>query len=133
VRVEEDTYTTGEAGRILRVSESRVRQMLAAGVLEGERDLNGRWRIPQRAVHERMERAPREPRTTPTADVGELIDRIARLEHALGRAQVTAELTEEAHSTTQQALQRERERADRLEAELEAERSKGFWRRLFGR
>lgn len=53
------------------------------------------------------------------------------------------ELTARAESTLREQLERERERADRLEqaqeeanrlrTELEAERSKGFWRRLFGR
>lgn len=52
------------------------------------------------------------------------------------------ELTAQAESTLREQLERERERADRLESaqeeanrlrgELEAERSKGFWRRLFG-
>lgn len=49
------------------------------------------------------------------------------------------ELTEKADSTLREQLERERERADRLEeraeklrGELEAERSKGFWARLFG-
>jgi len=130
--VAEDTYTTGEAARILRVTESRVRQMLKTGALEGTRDLNERWRIPQHAVHTRLDRrGPRESRA-PAADVEGLIDRIATLERELGRSEVRAELTEQAHSTAQDALRRERERADRLEAELEAERSKGFWARLFG-
>ena len=47
--------------------------------------------------------------------------------------------TEEALSTLEEqarALRKERDRQgeeqDRLVAELEAERSKGFWRRLFG-
>jgi len=49
------------------------------------------------------------------------------------------ELTEQTDSTLREQLERERERADRLEDragqlrnELEAERSKGFWARLFG-
>jgi len=49
------------------------------------------------------------------------------------------ELTEKADSTLREQLERERARADRLEKraeqvrdELEAERSKGFWQRLFG-
>jgi excisionase family DNA binding protein len=132
--VEEDTYTTGEAARILRVTESRVRQMLAAGELEGGRDLNGRWRIPQRAVHERMDARPREPRESRGAavDAGELIERIARLERELGRAEERGELTEQAHSTTREQLERERERADRLESELAELRGRGFWARLFG-
>jgi hypothetical protein len=59
---------------------------------------------------------------------------------------IRLELTERAESTLREALEREREKADqlikerqqaqeeanRLRTELEAERSKGFWRRLFG-
>jgi hypothetical protein len=50
------------------------------------------------------------------------------------------ELTERTESSLREDLEREREErreareeAERLRAELEAERSKGFWRRLFGR
>jgi len=43
----EDYYTTGEAARILKVTEARVRQMLGAGELEGTRDpVSDRSRIP---------------------------------------------------------------------------------------
>jgi excisionase family DNA binding protein len=129
--VAEETYNTTEAARVLRVTESRVRQLLAAGELEGTRDRNGRWQLPQRAVHERMERrAPRESPGRPNAR--ELIDRIATLERELGRVEVRAELTEQAHSTTQDDLRRERERAERLESELAELRARGFWARLFG-
>jgi hypothetical protein len=38
-----------------------------------------------------------------------------------------------ARSTLEESLQRERERADRLEEELREERGRGFWGRLFGR
>jgi excisionase family DNA binding protein len=130
--VAEDIYTTGEAARILRVTESRVRQMLKDGELEGSRDVNGRWQIPQHAVHARLDRrGPREVRA-PSADVEGLIDRIATLERELGRVEVRAELTEQAHSTTQDDLRRERERAERLESELAELRARGFWARLFG-
>jgi excisionase family DNA binding protein len=130
--VVEDTYTTGEAARILRVTESRVRQMLKTGELEGTRDLNERWRIPQHAVHTRLDRrGPRESRA-PAADVEGLIDRVATLERELGRVEVRAELTEVAESTAREQLDRERERADRAEAELADMRRRGFWTRLFG-
>ena len=127
-----------EAAKLLGISGSRVRQLLTSGELEGERGtLSDRWRVSRVSVHARREERGTHARTpsssAPSADVGPLIDRIAALEHKLGRAEVTAELTEQAHSTTQDALRRERERADRLEAELEAQRSKGFWARLFGR
>jgi excisionase family DNA binding protein len=132
--VVEDTYTTGEAARILRVTESRVRQMLKAGELEGSRDVNERWRIPQRAVHERMDARPREPRESRGAAVavGELIERLAQAEHARGQAEARLQLTEDAESTTREALERERERADRAERELAELRGRGFWARLFG-
>ena len=131
----EESYTTGEAARILRVSESRVRQLLAGGELEGTRDVNGRWRMPQRAVHERLDARPREPRAPQqgtSVDVGELIERLAQAEHARGQAEARLQLTEHAHSTTQDDLRRERERAERLESELAEMRSRGFWARLFG-
>jgi len=136
----EDYYTTGEAARILKVTDARVRQMLGASELEGTRDpVSDRWRIPQRAVHARLEqRRPSEaPRTS--ADAREWIERVAVLERELGRLEGRLQLTEEADSTLRDSLERERERADRLEeraeqlrGELEVERSKGFWARLFG-
>ena len=132
--VDEDTYTTGEAARILRVTESRVRQMLKAGELEGSRDVNERWRIPQRAIHERLDARPREPRESRGAavDVDALIERLAQAEHARGRAEQRLELTEHAESTMREQLERERERADRAERELAELRGLGFWARLFG-
>jgi hypothetical protein len=42
------------------------------------------------------------------------------------------ELTAQAESTLRGQLDQEREETERLRSELEAERSKGFWRRLFG-
>ena len=138
--MEGDYYTTGEAARILKVTEARVRQMLGAGEMEGSRDpVSDRWRIPQHAVHARLEqRRPSEaPRTS--ADAREWIERVAVLERELGRLEGRLQLTDVAESTLRDQLERERERADRLEdraeklrGELEAERSKGFWARLFG-
>jgi len=49
--VEEDTYTTGQAARILKVTDRGVRKMIDRGELEAEADGRGRHRIPQRAVH----------------------------------------------------------------------------------
>jgi excisionase family DNA binding protein len=53
-------YTPAEAALVLRVSPTRVRQLLQDGELEGERDEVGHWLIPARAVHERLERLRRE-------------------------------------------------------------------------
>jgi excisionase family DNA binding protein len=135
-----DYYTTGEAARVLGVTESRIRQMLLAGELEGERDpTTERWRIPQHAVHARLEtRRPRELRGS-SLSASEWADRVQGLAHEVGRLRGRLELTEQAESTLRGSLERERERADRLEEraeqlrnELEAERTKGFWARLFG-
>jgi excisionase family DNA binding protein len=139
--MEGDYYTTGEAARILKVTEARVRQMLGAGEMEGSRDpVSDRWRIPQRAVHDRLEQ--RRPSVTPStsADAREWIERAMELERRLGSVEGRLEITELAESTLREQLERERERADQLDeraeqlrSELEAERSKGFWARLFGR
>jgi hypothetical protein len=47
-------------------------------------------------------------------------------------SEARAELAERAESTLREQLERERERADRLETELQQERSKGCWVRSFG-
>jgi hypothetical protein len=47
-------------------------------------------------------------------------------------SEARAELTEWAESTLREHLEIERERADRLETELQQERSKGCWVRPFG-
>jgi excisionase family DNA binding protein len=54
------SYTPTQAALILRVSPTRVRQLLQDGELEGERDEAGHWLIPARAVHDRLERLRRE-------------------------------------------------------------------------
>jgi excisionase family DNA binding protein len=128
-----DYYTTTEAAKLLGVGDSRVRQMLLAGELEGERDpVSDRWRIPQHAVLAR--RVERKPQETPKSPVDALdwLEKVEALRQQLGRMEGRLELTAQAESTLRESLERERERADRLEAALEAERSKGFWARLFG-
>jgi hypothetical protein len=42
------------------------------------------------------------------------------------------ELTEQTRSSAEEEARRLREENDRLKAELEAERGKGFWQRLLG-
>jgi excisionase family DNA binding protein len=59
-RNEDFSYTPAQAALILRVSPTRVRQLLQEGELEGERDEAGHWLIPARAVHDRLERLRRE-------------------------------------------------------------------------
>src|SRR5215210_8936745 len=110
--VEGDTYTVAETAKILRYTERHVRKLLADGELAGERDEeNGRWRVYQHSVHAMLPERPsrvdrlREPLEAPerVRDLEErmqaLNDRIAALQHDLGRAQTRAELTELAEST----------------------------------
>jgi excisionase family DNA binding protein len=54
--VEEATYTTGQAAKILKVSDSYLRRLVRSGELEALQDeVNGRYLIPQRAVHAMLE------------------------------------------------------------------------------
>ena len=145
------TYTAAEAARILRLSSQRVRQLLASGELRGVRDEVGHWEVDARSVHELLNER-REAFSEALEDLlrlSELEAEVRELRYLLGRAEGRLELakgTESALRAEQEGLQeelaRERERADRLKGaqeeadrlreELEAERSKGFWRRLFG-
>jgi hypothetical protein len=59
-RNDDFSYTPAQAALILRVSPTRVRQLLQDGELEGKHDEAGHWLIPTRAVHERLERLRRE-------------------------------------------------------------------------
>ncbi len=136
---EEETYTAPEAAKILRLSERRVQQMLQQGELPGTKLDNGQWAIPKHAVHSRKDETRSKRRKRPPAAwkdgriPADLINELRGLERTVGALQARLELTEVAESTLREQLARERERADRLEAQLEAERSKGFWSRLFGR
>ncbi len=115
-----DFYTPSEVAQILGVPLRRVLERSAAGEIEAEKDpRTGRWRIPKDSLN-----------ASETERLTELLT-----EEVWARLQTT----EEALSTLEEqarALRKERDRLreerDRLVAELEAERSKGFWRRLFG-
>ncbi len=71
--------------------------------------------------------------------IRDLVTRLEARSAEAADARARLELTERAESTLRGDLERERaervrvqEEAGRLHEELEAERSKGFWRRLFG-
>jgi hypothetical protein len=141
-----ETYTPIEAGRVLGVSDERIRQLIDAGEIAGEKRA-GRWHVYRVSVHHQLEqrgspRARRSRQRSPHSGedaARELRARVEDLSYRLGRSEARAELTEQAESTIRETLQRERERADGLEAELretrdqlEASRRRGFWSRLFG-
>jgi len=113
--------------------------MLESGELEGEKDESGRWRIPQRVIHELLpSRPPRKATNNGTfaahqeflevsESAVEIQLRMEALQRELGRLEGRLELTAVAESTMRESLERERERADaereRAEAlELEVER-----------
>jgi excisionase family DNA binding protein len=146
---EKERYSASEAAKVLKLSTRRVRQLAETEEIEGTRDAEGNWRLDKASVHtfrdDRRSRKPREGprRRSKRSDSSTAWDRVTELERALGRLEgemrARAELTATTESTLRESLEREKERADRLEEraeklrdELEAERSKGFWGRLFG-
>ena len=145
--MEEDTYTTAQAARILKVTDRGVRKMIDRGELEARQDERGRHLILQRAVHAMLEerRAVGEGGVSSVEisrsaeEARELRERVEGLQRELGRLEGRLELTERTESTMREERERlaqllEEERAERrrLQEELNTERSKGFWQRLFG-
>lgn len=126
----EPYYTPTQAARILGMSDRWVRKELAEGRMEGEQDHRGRWYIPARVVEERrvatdkqrdyFQRGAdlargaagtvyRDVASQPETNryildmLAEAVERNERLQYELGRAQARAEM---------------------LQTELDAERSK---------
>ncbi len=114
------TYTAAEAARILRLSSQRVRQLLASGELRGVRDEVGHWEVDSRSVHALLDER-REVLFGALEDpqrLSELEAEVRELRYFLGRAEARLEMPAQLESVLREALERERERADRLEAEL---------------
>jgi excisionase family DNA binding protein len=184
---EGDYYSAHEAARLLGLSPARVRQMLRAGELEGERGpermegVPGPWRIPAAAVSAYMEahqaleaaeaqetvalprqeilpsRAPQAPRLSPEGQpqeekapsesterlsegLGALRDKIEEIIEELDLLESRLEAAEVEHIGVREAASREKERAEKLQAELKAQRAgkrgerpgTSWRRRLFG-
>lgn len=132
--MEEDYYTVQEAAKVLRTTERTVRRRLQRGDLDGTRDpTTGRWRVEARSVTAALpDRPPKESQEaleSSQEDAG-LRERVESLQRELGRLEGRLEITEVAESTLREQLQRERERADRLEEELRDAR-RPWWRKLF--
>jgi excisionase family DNA binding protein len=140
----EETYTTGQAARILKVTDRGVRKMIDRGELGAHQDKRGRHLIPQRAVHAVLEerRASGEISAEgheSSEEARQLRERVEGLQRELGRLEGRLELTERTESTLREERERlerlldgERSERQRLQEELDAERARGFWRRLFG-
>jgi hypothetical protein len=148
---------TTVAGKALGVSPRTVISYIKKGLLEGKAEGEGvkrTWYVSIDSLNTLRVQRLAEGNTAEdfhegsaeniAEGIAEAMENIsARLAEESARAaefRVRFELTERAESTLREALQRERERADQqreraeqLQAELEAERSKGFWQRMFGR
>ncbi len=135
---EAESYTVQEAARILRATERTVRRRLERGGLEGTRDpTSGRWRVAAHSVTAAMpERPPKASQEPPQAakEAEGLRARLEDLQRQLGRLEGQRELEAATQSTLREQLQREQERADRLEEELRDARqaARPWWRRIFG-
>jgi len=132
--------TTRQAARALGVIPRQVRNYIAAGELEGRKEgkgVNERWLVTISSVETLRQKRHSEGRmpgqfrdvagdmaeagqsTGETAAlIRELAARLEDVQYEFGRAEARLELTGQAESTLREALERERERADRLEAEL---------------
>ena len=132
--------TTRQAGRALGVIPRQVRNYIAAGDLEGRKEgkgVNERWLVSISSVEALRQTRHSEGKLPgqyrDVADEGaeagqgagesaalvrELAARLEDVQYELGRAEARLELTGQAESTLQEALERERERADRLEGKL---------------
>jgi len=139
----EDFYSVDEAARVLKLTPGRIRQMLRAGELEGisPEDSGGRgWKIPMHAVHDRDRpaRVGQAPEALGAPErLSDLEVEVRDLRYQLGLSRGRIELTEKAESTLREALEREKERADsereraeKLQAELDRARQP-WWRRMF--
>lgn len=144
-----DTYTTGQAAKILKVSDSYVRRLVRSGEIEALQDDNGRYLIPQRVVHAMLEERREDALGLSEApsEAADLRRRVGiDLQRELGRLEGRLELTEKTESSMREERERliaqlEEERTERrrllleLEAAYERERQArvSWWRRLLGR
>ena len=137
--------TTRQAARALNVMPRQVRNYIAAGDLEGRKEGKGvteRWVVSISSVETLRQKRHSEGKLpgqyrdvadeaedtgqstgNAAALIRELAERLEDAQYELGRAEAQLELTAQAESTLQEALERERERADRLEAELREARN----------
>src|SRR5215218_8173823 len=99
--------------------------MIDRGELEANQDERGRHLIPQRAVHAMLEErragvgeSSTEETSRSAEEARELRERVEGLQRELERLE--------------QLLGEERAERRRLQEQLDAERSRGFWQRLFG-
>lgn len=126
-----DTFTSGQASRLLKVSNRRVRQMAAEGTLEARRETDGSWKFDQASVLAARKRklGGGSSKGSPGGSVIDLTDIAVLVREALAeelpRALEAATSAERlAREQAQEALFEAKARADAAEAritELEAQ------------
>src|SRR5918993_395245 len=139
--------TTQVAADALGVDPRTVRTYISRGILkakvEGEGvekaysvDIDSLYAL--RDARKSSGKGPREIRekSVDAEDFAELIrdltTQVVKTSSEAAALRTRLQLTEQAHSSLEEEARALREERDRLRAELEAERSKGFWARLFG-
>ena len=124
----DDFYSPAQAARVLGVTPTRVRQLLQAGELEGERDGADHWSIPASAVVDRLDRLRRERFVEAAGydpvSARELQERAEVLQRELGRLEgrLESEVNTRRYLEADRALlakRLERERLRREEVERE--------------
>ena len=136
--------TTAAAAKALNVSPRTIRLYIEKGELEGrlEEGTDKRiWLVSIDSLNTlRAKRgtsgivpdeSPEIAETVPEA-MRELALRLESRAAEAAELRTRLELTEKTQSTIEQERNQLQERVEKLETELEAERSKGFWQRLFG-
>ena len=136
--------TTAAAAKALNVSPRTIRLYIEKGELEGrlEEGTDKRiWLVSVDSLNTlRAKRgtsgivpdeSPEIAETVPEA-MRELAFRLESRAAEAAELRTRLELTEKTQSTIEQERNQLQERVEKLETELEAERSKGFWQRLFG-
>jgi len=138
--------TTDVAARAVRVSPRTIRRFIERGLLEAKPDGEGverRWLVSVDSLHALRAARTESAKTVREEDADIIPDNVAdvlrdmaaRIEARTAEAvemRTRLELTEQTRSSAEEEARRLREENDRLKAELEAERGKGFWNRLFG-
>ncbi len=152
-----DFYTLPEAARVLEIPQRLLLGKLETGEIEGEQDpQSSRWKIPKHAVDELVSAGP--PPEGPAEEefpgqspemIRELVDELGNLHREVGhlrnrldrarraekeeRELLLAELEQERerHRQQRQRADKLQEEVNTLREELESERNKGSFRRLF--
>ena len=140
--------TTQVAAEALGVNPRTVRTYISRGMLKARVEGKGIEKAYSvdidslHALRDARKSSGKSPRKTreKSADsedlaalIRELTSQVVETSSEAAHLRTRLELTERAQSSLEEEAQALREERDRLRKELEAERSKGFWARLFGR